>query len=205
MPLKVKNVEQGYVDSRGVFHPIRASSDYDEGRVYKPKPKAKKRAKKRAVKKAVKKTATRRKTVKAPARKATGGLRAYALAASRAKGGRRGVAMSRNGRSYVQKGVPPPRGWTPYPGAVVYISGVKTRLGKPTHGEGQTMYPLRPPVHGTTDMGARNLMQVVRVPEGETVRPGGAYDQKRNPIPATWTKAKVMRTRSGDVKVMLTR
>jgi hypothetical protein len=79
-----------------------------------------------------------------------------------------------NGRSYAVRGIRPPMGWTPYPGAVVYIEGVRTTLGKPTHGEGQTMYPLRPPVHGTTAMGGRNILQVAYVPEGETVRPGGA-------------------------------
>lgn len=72
------------------------------------------------------------------------------------------------------RGKRPPPGWTPYPGAVVYISGVRTRLGKPYHGEWQTMYSLHPPVHGTTDMEARNILQVARVPAEETVHPGGA-------------------------------
>jgi len=29
MPLRVKNIERGFQDSQGRFHPIRASSDYD--------------------------------------------------------------------------------------------------------------------------------------------------------------------------------
>lgn len=35
MPLKVKNISAGYIKD-GVFHPIRASKDYDAGRVGEP-------------------------------------------------------------------------------------------------------------------------------------------------------------------------
>lgn len=203
MPLKVKNVEQGYVDSRGVFHPIRASSDYDEGRVYKPKPKAKKRAKKRAVKKAVKKTATRRKTTKAPARKTTGGLRAYALAASRARGGRRGVAMSRNPSKAVTNIKTSENSFATqnkilkllrqYDVPVLYndiLRGTRVRLIT---------------VPAAYEQQVKTLLYGMR---GVSIENGLTHYTKpteKNPIPATWTKAKVMRTRSGDVKVMLTR
>jgi hypothetical protein len=33
MPLRVKNIAAGYYDGNGVFHPIRASEDYDPDRV----------------------------------------------------------------------------------------------------------------------------------------------------------------------------
>lgn len=50
---KVRRNVQGYEDSRGVFHPIRASADYDESRVAgrsksrRPKNKSKSKAKSR--------------------------------------------------------------------------------------------------------------------------------------------------------------
>ena len=87
-----------------------------------------------------------------------------------------------NGRSYVRRGVPPPRYWEPKQGDVVYIEGTKTRLGKPYRdpGDTQTMFPLRPPVHGTTDMGDRNLKMVAMIePEGER-NPGGFKRETEN-------------------------
>lgn len=63
------------------------------------------------------------------------------------------------GQSYPVRGVSPPRGWTPKQGDVVYLQGKRTTLGKP---DGD-MFPLRPPVDGTTDMAACNLRQAVRI------------------------------------------
>lgn len=72
MPLRVKNIEQGFTDSQGRFHPIRASSDYDPVRAGDNLPpelkkkfarsgrkKATKKAATKAVKKAAKKTVAR--------------------------------------------------------------------------------------------------------------------------------------------------
>ena len=67
-----------------------------------------------------------------------------------------------NGRSYVRRGVPPPRYWEPRQGDVVYIEGTKTTLGRPGGPDGD-MFPLKPSVHGTTAMGAANLRQVAMV------------------------------------------
>ena len=194
MAMRIKNIQQGYVDATG-FHPIRASTDYDEGRVsqYRPKakPKAKKKAVKKAAKKAVKKTTTRRRVVaKAPAKRASGGLRAYALAASKSRtGGRRGVAMSRN-----------PRGI--YSGLVKGAASKNRRLleaykvdlyGPSTIRETSTGYVLM--------VDPRDKPQLNRLREGYKA---GTWPPKQNPIPVKWTQAKVMRTKTGDIKVMLT-
>lgn len=69
------------------------------------------------------------------------------------------------GRSYVVKGINPPRYWAPKQGDVVYIEGVRTKLGKPHHGEFNTMFPLKPAVHGTVAMGVRNIIAIARIPE----------------------------------------
>lgn len=61
---RVANVAQGFVDSSGVFHPIRASGDYSPAKVGEKKKRAtKKRAvtKKRVAKKAKPKKTVRRK------------------------------------------------------------------------------------------------------------------------------------------------
>jgi len=61
-PGKIQNIAQGFFDSNGVFHPIRASGDYDSSRVGESKKKkkpTKKRAK--ATKKSSKKKVTKKK------------------------------------------------------------------------------------------------------------------------------------------------
>jgi len=65
------NVAAGFVDDMGVFHPIRASYDYDPGRVgegRKRKKSAKKRTKKASARRTVKRAAPKRKTVKRASR-----------------------------------------------------------------------------------------------------------------------------------------
>ena len=59
-PRRSRNVAQGFFDQSGIFHPIRASADYDESRGGDSVSKKRKPAKK---KKAVKKTA-KKKTAK---------------------------------------------------------------------------------------------------------------------------------------------
>jgi hypothetical protein len=55
MPLKVKNIAAGFYDSRGIFHPIRASGDYDPNRLTEKEPyKYKKETKKQIREKAAK-------------------------------------------------------------------------------------------------------------------------------------------------------
>jgi hypothetical protein len=44
---RMKNVAQGFYDNYGVFHPIRASKDYDESRVGGKRRKKSKKKKKR--------------------------------------------------------------------------------------------------------------------------------------------------------------
>lgn len=62
-----KNVAEGFYDKSGVFHPIRASSDYDpsrgdaERKTRKKKPKAKSKAKPKAKKRPAKKRAAAKK------------------------------------------------------------------------------------------------------------------------------------------------
>ena len=55
MPIRVRNISQGFIDATG-FHPIRSAKDYDTSRSGEPK-KYKKHPKKRATKKATKKAA----------------------------------------------------------------------------------------------------------------------------------------------------
>jgi hypothetical protein len=82
MPLRVKNIERGFQDSQGRFHPIRASSDYDPIRAGDTLPselkkklarsgrkKATKKAAKKAVKKAAKKKVVARGAAKLAQRK----------------------------------------------------------------------------------------------------------------------------------------
>jgi hypothetical protein len=58
MPLRIKNIERGFQDSQGRFHPIRASSDYDPIRAGDNLPsELKKKLAKSGRKKATKKTA----------------------------------------------------------------------------------------------------------------------------------------------------
>jgi len=72
MPLRIKNIERGFKDSQGRFHPIRSSSDYDPIRAGDNLPselrkkfarsgrkKATKKAAKKVAKKAVKKAVAR--------------------------------------------------------------------------------------------------------------------------------------------------
>jgi hypothetical protein len=78
MAMRVQNVQQGFVGPNGVFHPIRASADYDPSRAgeVKKRAKAKKAKGRKAVKlvKSKKRVAGKRATTrKAPAR--VGGLR----------------------------------------------------------------------------------------------------------------------------------
>jgi hypothetical protein len=90
----------------------------------------------------------------------------------------------RNGRSYVVKGETPKRYWEPSQGDVVYIEGTRTKLGKPWHGEGGTVFPLKPPVRGTTAMSQRNIKAVARVEEGkgmESVGSTATFSRRPNP------------------------
>jgi hypothetical protein len=74
-PKSARNVEQGFHDTQGVFHPIRASVDYDpdRGGDGKRKGKKKKAAKKKATRKATKrvKKAPKKKTARKPKKKAS--------------------------------------------------------------------------------------------------------------------------------------
>lgn len=104
MPLRVKNIAAGFYDSKGVFHPIRASADYDYDRAGESKPEessysekerrtmaayaasvARESRKKRrkAAKKATKKTA-RKRAAKKTARKKTTAQTVSAAAAKKA-------------------------------------------------------------------------------------------------------------------------
>ena len=69
VPGKARNIAQGFHDSQGVFHPIRASPDYDSRRVSaeSKRPSKKKKAKKPAPKK--KKAAARKKKPAAKGKK----------------------------------------------------------------------------------------------------------------------------------------
>lgn len=96
----------------------------------------------------------------------------------------------RNGRSYVVRGEIPKRYWEPSQGDVVYIEGTKTRLGKPyaDPDTGKLMFPLRPSVRGTTDMGAGNIKAIARVEEGkglESVGSTATFSRRPNPEPIT--------------------
>jgi hypothetical protein len=99
-------------------------------------------------------------------------IHAYEQAMGR--GGKRNPVP--NGRSYVRRGVPPPRYWEPKPGDVVYIEGTKTRLGTPSRND-PDMFPLRPPVRGTTAMGAANLRQVAMIEPKENPNSGSDHPQ----------------------------
>lgn len=71
MAIRVMNVQQGYTDKSGVFHPIRASVDYNGMRVGAEKPKLVKAKRKAAAKKAATTKMSKRKAVlagKAPKR-----------------------------------------------------------------------------------------------------------------------------------------
>ena len=70
------------------------------------------------------------------------------------------TALDKNGRSYAAKGSPPPRGWEPKTGNVVYIEGRKTKLGAK---DSDGLFRLRPPINGTTAMSGGNLRQVARI------------------------------------------
>ena len=65
-PGKIRNIAQGFFDQSGTFHPIRASTDYDSGRVGETRKKKKPTAKK---KKATKKKVTKKKVAKKRAKK----------------------------------------------------------------------------------------------------------------------------------------
>ena len=104
-----------------------------------------------------------------------------------------------NGRSYAARGETPKRYWAPGQGDTVYIDGVKTKLGKPWHGEGDSIFPLKPAVHGTTAMSGRNIRAVARVEEGKGLESVGSTATlsrraNRTAIPAKWTKATLFRS-----------
>jgi hypothetical protein len=113
--------------------------------------------------------------------------------------------VRRNGRSYVVRGEAPKRYWEPSQGDVVYIEGTTTKLGKPYQEPGgrDVMFPLRPPVRGTTDMSARNIKAIARVEAGKGMESVGStarfsYRSQPNPagpsaIPTKWTPATVSR------------
>jgi len=67
--MRVQNVQQGFVGPNGVFHPIRGSADYDEGRTVAGKAKAKK------AKAAARKTARRKATTGLSTRTRSAGVR----------------------------------------------------------------------------------------------------------------------------------
>ena len=99
---------------------------------------------------------------------------------------------ARNGRSYIVKGEIPKRYWEPAQGEVVYIEGTRTKLGKPYQDGGSVMFPLHPPIRGTTDMSAGNIKAIARVEKVSNPRRGTVHD-----IPSTWTPAKVKRVGRG--------
>lgn len=88
MALRVKNIQQGFVDATG-FHPIRSSADYDDERTgdnYEPRPRkrATKKRKPATKKRATKKAAKRKVTAKRkPARKANPALKKRKTTAKR--------------------------------------------------------------------------------------------------------------------------
>lgn len=67
-PGRTKNVAMGYM-AGGVFHPIRASADYDESRVGESRAGGRKKKAKKVTKKATKRTAAKRPTSKKKAKK----------------------------------------------------------------------------------------------------------------------------------------
>ena len=105
MPLRVKNIAAGFYDSKGVFHPIRASADYDYDRASEIKPdsspysakerkamaeyaasvaRESRKKRRKAAKKATKKTA-RKRAAKKTARKKTTPENAQTVSAAAAK------------------------------------------------------------------------------------------------------------------------
>ena len=96
------------------------------------------------------------------------------------------------GRSYVVRGVIPPRYWEPSKGDVVYVEGTKTRIARVGTQDGTPYVWLRPHVRGTFAMSVGNLKQVARI------EPRAAA---ANPIPRSWTPARVRRLKSGRVQV----
>ena len=71
MAMRVKNVQEGFIDGQGAFHPIRASSDYSAKRAGEShKKKATKRRTKTTTKR--KKPVTKRRATKRIVKKATG-------------------------------------------------------------------------------------------------------------------------------------
>jgi hypothetical protein len=202
MPLLVKNVEHGMTTPDGKFIPFRASSDYDTARAGEPKKwaskwkyedKPRKHGSKRAARKAVKKTAK----VSVKSRPASG-LRAYALAASKTRGGRRGVAFSRNPKNKPKH---------TYEVIVGNIGRVWEGTNLIDAGRVYAEYVLKSKQGIGRAAGEdvslwKDYSSIIREHYGSLSEENPR--RRRNPIPAKWTTAKVMRTRSGDIKVMLT-
>ena len=116
-------------------------------------------------------------------------------------------------RSYVLRGVAPHPRWEPRKGETVYLGSTRTTISRiGTDPESGVPYVwFRPPVRGTVAMSVRNLKAVARITAAraeESAPPDAvvSYRRTRNPatlIPSRWTRAQVMRTARGQVKIKL--
>lgn len=187
MALRVKNIQQGFVDATG-FHPIRSSSDYDTKRSGEVKKKRKAATKKRKAKST---TATKRR--KATSRPAT----------KRAKKTKYQTAAYK--RRVSVKRAPARRKRNP---------GLLDRIHIIAHRSDGTSF--RPSKHAQFAYVGDVEKQLKA--EGYSVRREklgeGTYElhvtkpskakKLKNPIPTSrWVTAKVKRTASGDVKIMI--
>jgi len=102
------------------------------------------------------------------------------------------------GRSYVIRGVIPPRYWEPSKGDVVYVEGTKTRIARVGTQDGTPYVWFRPHVRGTFAMSVGNLKQVARI------EPRGPLANPRALLSRTWTRGKVRRLKDGRVQVAVT-
>lgn len=193
MALRVKNIQQGFVDATG-FHPIRSSSDYDSGRTGETK-KRKTKAKATTKRRKVKATTKRRKvTSSRPAVKRAKKTK-YQTSAYKRRVKRAPVRRKRNpGSNLDQRAFEAGKRWATHGADESGVANARVRR----YGFLKWWNNLSP----AESKGVKKTSMERDFNEGYKV--AKSPRAAKNPIPTTrWVTAKVKRTASGDVKIMI--